>query len=203
MAKRGVAVRSLIGVGLVFFLTACENGFSLFPASEIPAELQFLLDNEADFSLPSGKSAAASPPAPADNDLENVSGCWGTVRAADGDIPVKTYAVYQFDNQTKQLTWSTLQQDPFGLDLFDIVAKECGTYEILKDEDGQYIAFTITEVWVNDPSTGNLVKEEELISPDATPRPLLFSFSDNSLWQDVSDETTEWWWMYNRFDCPE
>ena len=193
--------RGLVGAALALSMLGCA-GWSPFPATEIPAALQALLDDPDAYVQPSDYDPEGLPDATPDADAALLSGCWATFREPGGEIPVQHFMVLRFEPESGEVTHYTLERDPFGLGLLNVVVMARGTYEVTVEDGELNVHMTMTGMWATDPDTGLLVAEELPEDPDESDS--ILRLNGEYLWvSDYEDDSGQWWWIYRRFDCPE
>jgi hypothetical protein len=87
--------------GLVATTAVLAGGGCLFPGvpaslTELPAELQVVVDDPSSFAQAPGDPLASVAPGTVVDDLGGLTGCWGWYEEAAGPL-VAFYEVYQFD----------------------------------------------------------------------------------------------------------
>ena len=193
--------RGLVGAALALSMLGCA-GWSPFPEAEIPAALQALLDDPDAYVQPSDYDPDGLPDATPDADAALLSGCWATFREPGGEIPVQHFMVLRFEPESGEVTHYTLERDPFGLGLLNVVVMARGTYEVTVEDGELNVHMTMTGMWATDPDTGLLVAEELPEDPDESDS--ILRLNGEYLWvSDYEDDSGQWWWIYRRFDCPE
>lgn len=145
----------LIGPAALIGISGCF--LSLIPASsvEVPATLQYVLDNVATFrtydSAPDPGSAAAV------TDAADLDGCWGAALVdSDGFPTVALFLAYRFNSADgTYLGWSGLGGESGELaPLAPMVTEESGGFAL---EAGGVIRTTIQQIRANlNPTTGQV-----------------------------------------------
>ena len=146
--RKGVGVCA--GLGLLL-ATGCV------PLPDLPAEIAFVYENEATFLMDWHEGSGGLDPGLPEDDLAELDGCWGMVRTPGGEIPVKLFSVYHFDADAGTFEAQALQQDPTGLNIFNVLSVDTGTYEVTVEEGGKEgLRQVVTETLTNNPDTGEL-----------------------------------------------
>jgi hypothetical protein len=191
----------LASIGLIFGSAGCESGLWLFSPADLPADLDWLLGHEAEYTMPLDLDAPDADAATEEELATNLDGCWGLVRQADADIPVKLYWAVQFDAANQRAVLWTLQEEIISSGVgIRILDKSVDTYEFVEIDDGLSIQFTNEEHWLYNPYTGELEKVDALTGG----APMYFhhsTFADDYLYVRRSDEGE--WERFKRMDCAE
>jgi hypothetical protein len=200
--------------GLAVGLTGCI--FTSFPVSEleIPPELQFVLDNPAQFISPADDPMETVAPGTVIDDLAELDGCWGLMltEGEEVEMHLALVAVYRFDRATGRYSaWTTIGREAGGIwPTMPVISLEEGTFEVA----GPALLRLKTEKsYANvDPVTGQLTRDlrEQPIDSDnpAWEQSGLATLDGDRLLFFLGDETaadvdlTEERPIHYRFACP-
>jgi hypothetical protein len=185
------------------FIGGCTPSIPNFVAATLPAALQFVSDNAAEFTF-----ADTSPPAGAADvtDKTALNGCWGRV-ADGGDVelpyvgtqPVQVLETLHFDAAAGSLASDGLLRQTNG-DL-EVLVIATGTFELLADSTVR-MSLTVTET--NDPSTGAPVATGSTKVSESTPQvqivgdQLVLTYQPSATDAGATAHSV----VYQRFDCP-
>ena len=187
------------GLGLLL-ATGC------IPLPDLPPEIAFVYENEATFLMDWHVGSGGLEPGLPVDDLAELDGCWGMARQPGGEIPVMLYNAYRFDSATGALGGWALQQDPTGLQIFNVLSVDTGTYEITTEDEGKEgLHQVITETLLNDPDTGGM---EPVPYDEPLEQTHLVTMDGDTLYlwdydTPEGEDGVEWVFVYQRFECPE
>lgn len=187
-----------------------------FPLSElqIPAALQFVLDDPAGFISAADDPMQSMAPGTVIDDLAGLDGCWATMFTEGEEVEQYLGLVWviRFDRAAgRYQAWSTIGREAGGIwPTLPVISAEEGTFEVagpalLRLNAEKFFANT-------DPATGRLTRDlrEHAVSADSPGRQrgalatldgdrLLLYIGDESLDDvDPNEERP----IHYRFDCP-
>jgi len=203
-------LKSRPSLSLVAITTLLATGGCFFPGlpatlTQLPSELQIVVDDPNDFTPPADDPLANLTPGTAVDDLSNLTGCWGWFEAAEpavGGPATGFYEVYQFDADAG-IANRWVFTPPF-LAIPPIVATDEGSFT--PHDDGR-IEIRLDRYTIIDMRTGLGWEFTELPDDIAVFDRLVTLDGDQLLVGDpayVDEETGEpIGRIFARFDCPQ
>ena len=196
------AAARMMGLIVVFVAVGVVGCVPATVPPQLPAGVEHVVDNEADFYYDWDAGSGGLTPGATVDDLAGLTGCWGAVRDPGGELPVKLTTVYEFDATAGAVSWWALQEVPSPLSFLpDVLSYQTGTYEVTEVDGGDALFLTFTELYINDPDTGELAPVEDV---DATEQlTLLVTLDGDTLysWLPDAPEGEEWVMILQRFEC--
>lgn len=204
--------RFLVVAGLAVMLSGCGTG--LFPPVDvvIPAAVQVVLDNPTAFQAAADDPMQTIEPGTVVDDLNGLTGCWGTVFSGSvSSPPAALFVAYQLDSADGSLTrWSGyVMLDGSGLwPIAQLLSAEVGSFAVTGNSN---LVFTVERSFVNiDPNTAQiistLVENPQFSGP--LDRPALVTLDGDSMLLFIDTETADEVnaaderAIFTRFDCP-
>lgn len=166
--KIGLAACLLLGVQLVVcvgcVLPPAETDSGRTRPSELPSEINYVIDNRDLFATGPDEAFAEVEPGTVIDALGGLSGCWGsyyrlTANGSLGDIPAGTplldsYEQYRFDAETGTVKYQVYQRTVFAShSIFAVVDVR---FAIL---DESRIEIVWEQATFSDPNTGEVITE--------------------------------------------
>jgi hypothetical protein len=210
MMKAKSRVLPIVSAGIVVFVTGCGLGILPTPDIELPATVQFVLENAWSFRSADDDRLRTVEPGAVIDDLAGLSGCWAAVLTpAEHDVGAGFYVVYHFNPEDGNVSrWSFFGMDTGGLFPFaPIITAEHGTYAVSGENT---LLLTIERVESNLDAEANVSSTLQPVPGPGGPyeRPALVTLSGDAMLLFIDIESPAEvdaevpWLIFRRFDCP-
>ena len=206
LALKSRVLATTFAIAVLLTASGCLFPGVLVISTELPAELQTVIDDPAAFSADPDDPLAAVVPGTLIDDLDGLTGCWGNYGAgevSDQGVPYGVfYEAYQFDAETGLANRWVLT--PSWMFIPSMVVVDEGTYEVV--ETGR-IEITLERYTLTDAAIGlgrqftdppiEIAVIEKLVTLSGDE---LLLASPDYVDEETGDALGR---VFMRFDCPE